>query len=801
MIRLKRSLLSLFSFIAILVLGLYVSTGSSALLRAEDVPDRTGRERIYVSERMGIPAVQVNGNLATSYITNGYYDAQVNVENTIRVHKVYLESEIENFEIANVESAEIIIKVSQAGSVNTPLNWNTHTFKARYNNVFYSGTNTGTYNESGYRPIFEVAIPYDYELLNSQEFKLWLTTTGGISPVETQGTVRIHSITIKVVYHFDIDDPISPIVDGAGALVESVNLAEPNLSGKTLVDTDTYRLVSSNGINVDYHTKTGNIRVHGTVTNNNPSTIYYLTAVSMSLDFAKTYSVSHNLVSTGASNQVPFIQKYFNFRQVVDATFNGSGVTVGNTSHGFRVDINDLALGTVFDITFKVQVELTTSPSTWMHPDAKYYSMASIQHDQNLDSTDTIMSNVYAFDDVDGNISDRLTVVRTPRDYAAALANAWGIRINDALAAYDDETLSIPITSTITFDNAYVDAQFLIYQETTFWYKYDNDLIEPLGTSQSYPFMAYVGDNAGNYTFLEIKVFVNDATAPVFDAANAINTTVSYKTTLDLNVWKETLIITDNVDDYVERTIYQDNYTANKAVPGTYVVTVRATDEAGNTKDKNYNIIVVDDIKPVFNGPESIYKPQSSSMTIQDILNRYTAFDEISGNVTSRIYVHQDNYTGRGHIANTYTVILRVSDLANNVEYFTIYITVTDDIPPVIYVADGYFIQVSAAYTLTIEGIRDILVATGRLNIVSATTWSVLVNEYQGNENTPGIYTVSIRFQQTSGVTEVHSVAIGVKNASSTPGGTFEPESSNGYIYIGVGIAVIGFIVILKKRK
>ena len=154
-----------------------------------------------------------------------------------------------------------------------------------------------------------------------------------------------------------------------------------------------------------------------------------------------------------------------------------------------------------------------------MHPDAKYYSMASIQHDQNLDSTDTIMSNVYAFDDVDGNISDRLTVVRTPRDYAAAIANAWGIRVNDALSAYDDETLSIPITSTITFDNAYVDSQFLIYQETTFWYMYDNDLIEALGTSQSYPFIAYVGDNAGNYTFLEIQVFVNDATAPVFDAA------------------------------------------------------------------------------------------------------------------------------------------------------------------------------------------------------------------------------------------------------------------------------------------
>ena len=36
-------------------------------------------------------------------------------------------------------------------------------------------------------------------------------------------------------------------------------------------------------------------------------------------------------------------------------------------------------------------------------------------------------------------------------------------------------------------------------------------------------------------------------------------------------------------------------------------------------------------------------------------LGRYTAFDEISGNVTSRITIQEDNYTGRGHIANIHS--------------------------------------------------------------------------------------------------------------------------------------------------
>lgn len=799
MITVKRSLLSLFSFIAILVLGLYISTGSSALLRAEDAP---GVTRHYVSERMDIPTVHINGSLATSYITNGYYDMPVNQFNNLRIGIPNLYSEIDNFEIATIERQIIRIAVSQAGSVVTPLDWSQHTFKSEYYGTYVNGYQSGMNNTSGGRPIYYVDVPYDAKntpYYNLQDVTVWLTTNNGVTPITTTGQIRVHSVTVLVDYHYDVDDPISPIVDGAGALVASRNLINPNLDDKVLLFDDTYRLINDNGFTIDYDKKNGTFIFNGSIS----AKVSYNVFTSLQIDnYTLNYYHISGVINNGDFNMV--FRKGNSSR--LNLSRNNTNFNINTTINRLVTDDDNISFyfvtGAVFtNLTVKFQLEKGTTTTTWMHPDAKYYSMASIQHDQNLDSTDTIMSNVYAFDDVDGNISDRLTVVRTPRDYAAALANAWGIKVNDALSAYDDQTLSIPITSTITFDNAYVDSQFLIYQENTFWYKYDNDLIEALGTSQSYPLMAYVGDNAGNYTFLEIQVFVNDATAPVFDAANPINTTVSYKTTLDLNVWKETLIITDNVDDYVERTIYQDNYTANKGVPGTYVITVRATDTVGNIKDKNYNIIVVDDIKPVFNGPESIYKPQSSSMTIQDILNRYTAFDEISGNVTSRIYVHQDNYTGRGHIANTYTVILRVSDLANNVEYFTIYITVTDDIPPVIYVADGYFIQVSAAYTLTIEGIRDILVATGRLNIVSATTWSVLLNEYQGNENTPGIYTVSIRFQQTSGVTEVHSVAIGVKNASSTPGGTMLPESSNGYIYIVAGVAIVGFIIILKKRK
>ena len=411
------------------------------------------------------------------------------------------------------------------------------------------------------------------------------------------------------------------------------------------------------------------------------------------------------------------------------------------------------------------------------------------------------MSNVYAYDDVDGNITDRFQVVDTSREYAAVLANKWKLNVNEVLSAYDSNTLNEVITNTITLTKAYVDAEFATYQLNTYWYALANDILVPYNLVTPYKFMAYVGDDAGNYSFLEISVFVNDATAPTFSESNPLSIEVSYKTTYDLASWASNLIITDNVDLDVSRSIYTDNYTANKSTPGTYTVIVRAVDDTGNIKDKSYNFVVIDDIVPVFNGPESIFKPQSSTMTISDIKSRYTAYDEISGNVTSRITIFEDGYTGRGHLVGTYTVIFRVTDLVGNYTDVTVLVTVSDDIPPVIYVADGYFIQVSSAYTLTIEGIRDILVATGRLNIVSATTYQVIVNEYEGNENLPGIYTISIRFSQTSGVTEVHSVAVNVKNASTLPDGVFNPSSSGSiYVYLGIGLAVVVVIVIFRKK-
>lgn len=780
----KKLLLALSLMFAVVLMGL-TSWGPLTPLQVQ--ADTTPVPGTYTYDDFLLGSTKINGTTTSvsGYTTDGYVTAPAMQSNTMNLTFPDYRTAIGDWESITVTSTKIKITALYVGDE----------MQRSYQSLFasYSGqqfTQINSYTNQT-TPLIIEGFNMDARTLPTNinlDFFVYDNRTSFGFFTGLAGSLRIYSIELRINYTFP--DEISPLLDGAGSLVASKNLA--TLTPGTYVNGTLTLDISSDGI----------ITLNGT---NPAGANYHFTISTVNFELSNTYTVSL-IKLNGTANPVFKISNDESGLSYLSMS-NVSSNLVTSTKTWDNAAMKNVYLltsqNTVYDnVKFKLQIEKSSSATQWMHPSSIYYSTASIQHDQAPDSVSTIMSNVYAFDDVDGDISDQFQVVDTAREYAAVLANRWRLNVNDTLAGYDSETLNVKITNTITLTKAYVDAQFATYQSGTYWYNLNNNTLVPYNLTQSYKLMAYVGDASGNYSFLEISVFVNDATAPTFDAINPTTITVSYKTTYNLGAWASVMVITDNADTNVDRVIYTDNYTANKSVPGTYTVIVRATDDTGNYKDKTFTFNVVDDIAPVFNGPESIFKPQSSTMTVADIKARYTAFDEISGTVTSRITIYSDGYTGKGHLVGTYIVVFRVTDLAGNITDISVPITVSDDIPPVIYVADGYFIQVSSAYLLTIEGIRDILVATGRLEIVSATTYQVLVNEYAGNETTPGIYTISIRFSQTSGVTEVHSVAVNVKNASTIPDGSFNPPSnSSGFLWGGIAAAAIVLFLVFKKKR
>ena len=323
-----------------------------------------------------------------------------------------------------------------------------------------------------------------------------------------------------------------------------------------------------------------------------------------------------------------------------------------------------------------------------------------------------------------------------------------------------------------------------------------------------------VQDSAGNISTLTVHVLVRDVTAPTWNVAKA-EVDVSYTATFDIEAYKSQLGVADNYDPSgsLTITIHANTYTANKTVVGTYNVVYKIKDTAGNETLAQVEVNVIDDVAPTISGPTTIMKPNNTALTVSEIKAQLTANDVVSGNLTSSIAIQEDNYSGKGHLVGSYAIIFSVTDPSGNVGTHTVTVTVTDNIPPIFYIKDNYFIQVDQSVALTLAKIIDILEITGQLETsgTGGVELTSLVNEYTGNEDVPGIYAVSLKAITISGNESIHNVAIEVLESDTTTPIVIEEPSEwdnvwafvvehQDYFIGGLAILLFGIFIAFKVK-
>lgn len=322
---------------------------------------------------------------------------------------------------------------------------------------------------------------------------------------------------------------------------------------------------------------------------------------------------------------------------------------------------------------------------------------------------------------------------------------------------------SVPIISgdtiVVNIDNPLPEST--LRAEISAWDDLDGDITSSLvyvgGTYESarlagtlvvgnnYTIIYSVEDSSSNVTQATINVQVVDITKPVFGIENT-TTQISYTQTLNLESFKMNLLVTDNYDDYedIVINILTNNYTANKLVPGSYTVVYRAIDTSTNYRDITITVVVIDNVGPVISGPNSFNVPLSPKTNISILLNQFTANDAIDGNVTSSIEVLSDTYT----VATTpgiYSVTIRFTDESGNTTNKTFTISMSDGVPPILFITSGLLIGVNELQTLTVQQIITLLEAQGTI-----TGFTVLSNTYAGNEDVPGTYQMVVAYTQNN---------------------------------------------------
>src|SRR5690554_1940448 len=105
-------------------------------------------------------------------------------------------------------------------------------------------------------------------------------------------------------------------------------------------------------------------------------------------------------------------------------------------------------------------------------------------------------------------------------------------------------------------------------------------------------------------------------------------------------------------------------------------------------------------------GPNTIYKPVTSMVTLQDITELYTSYGKV-------ITVEADNFTGNGATPGTYEVSLVANDGINNVASKNIQVIVVDVTitPKVKIITDSGNLYVTNTVALTHQEIINTLAA------------------------------------------------------------------------------------------
>ena len=318
-----------------------------------------------------------------------------------------------------------------------------------------------------------------------------------------------------------------------------------------------------------------------------------------------------------------------------------------------------------------------------------------------------------------------------------------------------------------------------------------------------------VEDSSGNVSEFTFKVSVVDIDAPII-TGNATAVSIGYKETYNIANFKSTLTVTDNYDTLSasDITIKSDNYTTNKTKLGTWNVVFEVSDSSGNTSTFTKPIKVIDNVAPVFSGIETLTKSYTEVMTLSDIVAQVTANDEIDGNLTNKISVVNDGFTGKSNKVGTHYIELSVSDNAGNTTTRTITIKVIDDQLPGWFITNGVSINLTPGTELTRTQIVELLHKSGQVLAPANARITYLTDTYSDNVGMPGTYTLAFRTVLTNGQENTYTYAVNVlddkteEDTEVLPGLPFYEENKILIWSIGgAGLLAAAYFVFKKKKK
>lgn len=281
------------------------------------------------------------------------------------------------------------------------------------------------------------------------------------------------------------------------------------------------------------------------------------------------------------------------------------------------------------------------------------------------------------------------------------------------------------------------------------------------GDINDYAVFVVAVDSLGRETVKQVTLQVRDTTAPGFKVNNIA--TSSYTINVPMS---NTAVLQALINQITAHDSYQGDITTivvpafpSFTVPGSTIMTLRATDASGNEGTLQLTVVVQDDILPVINGATKVVKGKTAVLTLSEILAQLSAVDNVSG--TLPVVLVTDGYTGNAQNVGSYLVRVKATDGAGNIQYHEVRVWVVDNVAPV-WIVNDYFINLGLNESMTRTELIALLQASGMLPNNLSYTVTFLTDEYSGNQETPGDYSVVMRITFDNGNESNLSVVLNV---------------------------------------
>ena len=246
-------------------------------------------------------------------------------------------------------------------------------------------------------------------------------------------------------------------------------------------------------------------------------------------------------------------------------------------------------------------------------------------------------------------------------------------------------------------------------------------------------------DKAGNKGTFNLQIHLIDDVKPEISGNSKY--VIGHNQGFTLDKIKENLTAIDNNDGDITNkiTVKSEDFSTNEAIPGNYTAVFEVKDNAENTTTYTVNINVynADTEAPEFDGQFTFNVNSDEIMTLDDILEYITAYDNEDGDVTDSITVEYDEYSDNLDKIGKYTVTLSVSDESGNKATQIVTINVIDKVSPIfMFNSKNIYVEVGTA------SIESIALALQKTNNMFDSDYEVIYDEFSENKNNPGSYRV-----------------------------------------------------------